>query len=89
MGFIIFIKNSRWFKKIKDFIDVKFVCFRYGFIFEFESGSSSGWRLSVKKIDCKVSMYVKRKLDGRWIIYEFIKEYNYEFLFVFVYYFWI
>ncbi|KAH0873403.1 hypothetical protein HID58_070765 [Brassica napus] len=87
MGFTTSIKNSRRSKKTKDFIDAKFACSRYGSTPESESGSSSGRRSSVKKTDCKASMHVKRKSDGRWIIHEFIKEHNHELLPALAYHF--
>lgn len=88
MGFTTSIKNSRRSKKTKDFIDAKFACSRYGATPESETGSSSGRRSSsVKKTDCKASMHVKRKSDGRWIIHEFIKEHNHELLPALAYHF--
>ncbi|KAL0725004.1 hypothetical protein Bca4012_039603 [Brassica carinata] len=88
MGFTTSIKNSRRSKKTKDFIDAKFACSRYGATPESESGGgSSGRRSSVKKTDCKASMHVKRKPDGRWIIHEFIKEHNHELLPALAYHF--
>lgn len=30
------------------------------------------------KIDCKVFLYVKRRNDGKWYVYNFVEEYNYE-----------
>ncbi|KAJ0255235.1 Protein FAR-RED IMPAIRED RESPONSE 1 [Hirschfeldia incana] len=91
MGFTTSIKNSRRSKKTKDFIDAKFACSRYGATPESAEssggGTSSGRRSSVKKTDCKASMHVKRKPDGRWIIHEFIKEHNHELLPALAYHF--
>lgn len=85
MGFTTSIKNSRRSKKSKEFIDAKFACSRYGVTPESESGSSR--RPSVKKTDCKASMHVKRRSDGKWIIHEFIKEHNHELLPALAYHF--
>ncbi|EOA11995.1 hypothetical protein CARUB_v100127031mg, partial [Capsella rubella] len=86
MGFTTSIKNSRRSKKTKEFIDAKFACSRYGVTPESESGSSSR-RSSVKKTDCKASMHVKRRADGKWIIHEFIKDHNHELLPALAYHF--
>lgn len=85
MGFTTSIKNSRRSKKTKEFIDAKFACSRYGVTPESESGSSR--RPSVKKTDCKASMHVKRKRDGKWYIHEFMKEHNHELLPALAYHF--
>ncbi|KAK8688749.1 hypothetical protein V6N13_087493 [Hibiscus sabdariffa] len=85
MGFTTSIKNSRRSKKSKEFIDAKFACSRYGVTPESDVGSSR--RSSVKKTDCKASMHVKRRPDGKWIIHEFIKEHNHELLPALAYHF--
>lgn len=85
MGFTTSIKNSRRSKKSKEFIDAKFACSRYGVTPESDSGNSR--RPSVKKTDCKASMHVKRKQDGKWVIYTFIKEHNHELLPALAYHF--
>ncbi|XP_010049888.2 protein FAR-RED IMPAIRED RESPONSE 1 isoform X1 [Eucalyptus grandis] len=85
MGFTTSIKNSRRSKKSKEFIDAKFACSRYGVTPESESGSSR--RPSVKKTDCKASMHVKRRTDGKWIIHEFVKDHNHELLPALAYHF--
>ncbi|KAL5581606.1 hypothetical protein UlMin_014048 [Ulmus minor] len=85
MGFTTSIKNSRRSKKSKEFIDAKFACSRYGVTPESDGGSSR--RPSVKKTDCKASMHVKRRADGKWIIHEFIKEHNHELLPALAYHF--
>uniref|UniRef100_A0A1J3G901 Protein FAR1-RELATED SEQUENCE n=1 Tax=Noccaea caerulescens TaxID=107243 RepID=A0A1J3G901_NOCCA len=88
MGFTTSIKNSRRSKKTKDFIDAKFACSRYGVTPESENGSgSSTRRSSVKKTDCKASMHVKRRPDGKWIIHEFVKDHNHELLPALAYHF--
>ncbi|XWS30942.1 hypothetical protein CRYUN_Cryun23aG0034300 [Craigia yunnanensis] len=85
MGFTTSIKNSRRSKKSKEFIDAKFACSRYGVTPESDVGSSR--RSSVKKTDCKASMHVKRRPDGKWIIHEFVKEHNHELLLALAYHF--
>lgn len=85
MGFTTSIKNSRRSKKSKEFIDAKFACSRYGVTPESDSGNSR--RSSVKKTDCKASMHVKRRPDGKWIIHEFVKEHNHELLPALAYHF--
>lgn len=85
MGFTTSIKNSRRSKKSKEFIDAKFACSRYGVTPE--SDGSSSRRPSVKKTDCKASMHVKRKKDGKWYIHEFMKEHNHELLPALAYHF--
>lgn len=85
MGFTTSIKNSRRSKKSKEFIDAKFACSRYGVTPE--SDGTSSRRASVKKTDCKASMHVKRKKDGKWYVHEFIKEHNHELLPALAYHF--
>ncbi|XP_047264367.1 protein FAR-RED IMPAIRED RESPONSE 1 isoform X2 [Capsicum annuum] len=85
MGFTTSIKNSRRSKKSKEFIDAKFACSRYGVTPESDTGSSR--RPSLKKTDCKASMHVKRKRDGKWFIHEFIKKHNHELLPALAYHF--
>lgn len=85
MGFTTSIKNSRRSKKSKEFIDAKFACSRYGLTPESDGASSR--RPSIKKTDCKASMHVKRKKDGKWYIHEFIKEHNHELLPALAYHF--
>nr|XP_016496269.1 PREDICTED: protein FAR-RED IMPAIRED RESPONSE 1-like isoform X2 [Nicotiana tabacum] len=85
MGFTTSIKNSRRSKKSKEFIDAKFACSRYGATPESDAGTSR--RPSVKKTNCKASMHVKRKRDGKWYIHEFIKDHNHELLPALAYHF--
>lgn len=85
MGFTTSIKNSRRSKKSKEFIDAKFACSRYGITPESDGGNNR--RSSVRKTDCKASMHVKRRPDGKWIIHEFIKEHNHELLPALAYHF--
>ncbi|KAG6657188.1 hypothetical protein CIPAW_04G072800 [Carya illinoinensis] len=75
MGFTTSIKNSRRSKKSKEFIDAKFACSRYGFTLESDSGN------------CKASMHMKRRPNGKRIIYEFLKEHNHELLPALAYHF--
>ncbi|KAK7824173.1 protein far-red elongated hypocotyl 3 [Quercus suber] len=37
-------------------------------------------RRSCSKTDCKASMHVKRRPDGKWVIHSFVKEHNHELL---------
>ncbi|KAK9284152.1 hypothetical protein L1049_023320 [Liquidambar formosana] len=50
-----------------------------------DSGNSR--RPSVKKTDCKASMHVKRRSDGKWVVYSFIKDHNHELLPALAYHF--
>ncbi|KAJ8759707.1 hypothetical protein K2173_009808 [Erythroxylum novogranatense] len=93
MGFNTAIQNSRRSKTSREFIDAKFACSRYGTKREYdksfnrprsrqikqdpENGTS---RRSCSKTDCKASMHVKRRVDGKWIIHSFVKEHNHELL---------
>lgn len=85
MGFTTSIKNSRRSKKSKEFIDAKFACSRYGNSPDSERVSCR--RACVKKTNCKASMHVKRRQDGKWIIHEFIKDHNHELLPALAYHF--
>jgi len=85
MGFTTSIKNSRRSKKTKEFIDAKFACSRYGVTPESDGRSSR--RSSVKKTDCKACMHVKKNPDGKWNIFEFIKDHNHELLPALAYHF--
>ncbi|CAN1181028.1 Protein FAR-RED ELONGATED HYPOCOTYL 3 [Linum perenne] len=93
MGFSTAIQNSRRSKTSREFIDAKFACSRYGTKREYdksynrprsrqnkqdpENGTS---RRSCSKTDCKASMHVKRRADGKWVIHSFVKEHNHELL---------
>jgi hypothetical protein len=93
MGFNTAIQNSRRSKTSREFIDAKFACSRYGTKREYdksfnrprarqnkqESENSTG-RRSCSKTDCKASMHVKRRPDGKWVIHSFVKEHNHELL---------
>lgn len=93
MGFNTAIQNSRRSKTSREFIDAKFACSRYGTKREYdksfnrprarqnkqESENSTG-RRSCSKTDCKASMHVKRRQDGKWVIHSFVKEHNHELL---------
>lgn len=72
VGFGITIKASRRSKKSGKFIDVKIACSRFGT--KRESSSSR----SCPKTDCKASIHMKRKQDGKWYIHSFVKEHNHE-----------
>ncbi|PKI46558.1 hypothetical protein CRG98_033049 [Punica granatum] len=94
VGFNPIIKASRRSRISGKFIDAKFVCTRYGNkpeSAEEPASTSENLTFPVKKkrgrinrswekTDCKASMHVKRRPDGRWIICSFIKEHNHELL---------
>ncbi|XP_057544478.1 protein FAR-RED ELONGATED HYPOCOTYL 3 isoform X1 [Amaranthus tricolor] len=93
MGFNTAIQNSRRSKTSREFIDAKFACSRYGTKREYDKGNrprirqcnkqepeSATGRRSCGKTNCKASMHVKRRPDGRWVIHSFIKEHNHELL---------
>ncbi|XP_024928480.3 protein FAR1-RELATED SEQUENCE 2 isoform X2 [Ziziphus jujuba] len=75
VGFGITIKASRRSKKSGKFIDIKIVCSRFGN--KRESGATVNPRPCIKT-DCKASMHMKRKENGKWVIHGFIKEHNHE-----------
>lgn len=94
VGFNAIIKASRRSRISGRFIDAKFVCSRYGhkpdsteelaltsenrtFPIKRKRGRINRSR---EKTDCKASMHVKRRTDGRWIICSFIKEHNHNVL---------
>lgn len=94
MGFTTAIQNSRRSKKTREFIDAKFACSRYGTKREYEKAfndkprarqgkqdpeNGTGRRVCVKT-DCKASMHVKRRPDGKWVIHSFVKEHNHDLL---------
>ncbi|KAG7031095.1 Protein FAR-RED ELONGATED HYPOCOTYL 3, partial [Cucurbita argyrosperma subsp. argyrosperma] len=93
MGFNTAIQNSRRSKTSREFIDAKFACSRYGMKREYdksfnrprirqtkqESENSTG-RRACAKTDCKASMHVKRRADGKWVIHSFFKLHNHELL---------
>ncbi|KAL6554401.1 Protein FAR-RED ELONGATED HYPOCOTYL 3 [Orobanche minor] len=94
VGFNTAIQNSRRSKTSREFIDAKFACSRYGTKREYEkslnrprgrqgpnqdSDNSTG-RRACAKTDCKASMHVKRRSDGKWIIHRFEREHNHELL---------
>lgn len=93
MGFNTAIQNSRRSKTSREFIDAKFACSRYGTKREYDKSfnrprsrqskqdpENSTGRRSCLKTDCKASMHVKRKPDGKWVIHSFVKEHNHELL---------
>ncbi|KAK8679660.1 hypothetical protein V6N13_145103 [Hibiscus sabdariffa] len=69
--------SSRRSRVSKEFIDAKFTCIRYGN--KQQSDDAINPRPS-PKIGCKASMHVKRRQDGKWYVYSFIKEHNHELL---------
>ncbi|KAI9115402.1 hypothetical protein K1719_013721 [Acacia pycnantha] len=45
-----------------------------------QDAENSTGRRSCSKTDCKASMHVKRRPDGKWVIHSFVKEHNHELL---------
>ncbi|KAL2474225.1 Protein FAR-RED ELONGATED HYPOCOTYL 3 [Abeliophyllum distichum] len=94
VGFNTAIQNSRRSKISREFIDAKFACSRYGTKREYEKSlnrarsrqgskqdqENATGRRACSKTDCKASMHVKRRPDGKWIIHRFEKEHNHELL---------
>lgn len=94
MGFSTAIQNSRRSKTSREFIDAKFACSRYGTKREYDKSynrprsrqgnkqdpENASGRRSCSKTDCKASMHVKRRPDGKWMIHRFEKEHNHELL---------
>ncbi|XP_051125029.1 protein FAR-RED ELONGATED HYPOCOTYL 3 isoform X2 [Andrographis paniculata] len=94
VGFNTAIQNSRRSKTSREFIDAKFACSRYGTKREYEKSlnrprsrqgsnqdaENATGRRACAKTDCKASMHVKRRSDGKWIIHRFEKEHNHELL---------
>ncbi|KAL7086581.1 hypothetical protein ACP275_13G010100 [Erythranthe tilingii] len=94
VGFSTAIQNSRRSKTSREFIDAKFACSRYGTKREYEKSlnrprsrqganqdaENATGRRACAKTDCKASMHVKRRSDGKWIIHRFEKEHNHELL---------
>lgn len=93
-GFSTAIQNSRRSKTSREFIDAKFACSRYGTKREYEKSvnrprsrqgnrqdpENATGRRACTKTDCKASMHVKRRADGKWIIHKFEKEHNHDLL---------
>lgn len=75
VGFGITIKASRRSKKSGKFIDVKIACSRFG---SKPDSSKAVNSRSCPKTDCKASMHMKRRQDGKWFIFSFVKEHNHE-----------
>ncbi|KAI4324578.1 hypothetical protein MLD38_030053 [Melastoma candidum] len=93
VGFNTAIQNSRRSKTSREFIDAKFACSRYGTKREYDKSinrprarqvkqdpDNSTGRRACGKTDCKASMHVKRRTDGKWVIHSFVKEHNHELL---------
>ena len=93
VGFNTAIQNSRRSKTSREFIDAKFACSRYGTKREYDKSfnrprarqskqdlENTTGRRSCLKTDCKASMHVKRRTDGKWVVHSFVKEHNHELL---------
>ncbi|KAF4404063.1 hypothetical protein G4B88_014519 [Cannabis sativa] len=74
IGFGILRKSSRRSKISNEFLDVKFVCTRSGSKRESITCNPRPYL----KIDCKATLHLKRRLEGKWYVYNFIKEHNHE-----------
>lgn len=74
-GFGVSKRNSRRSRISKKFIDAKFACCRYG---TKQASDRVSRPRPTAKIDCKAAMHVKRKVDGAWYVYSFVKEHNHE-----------
>ncbi|GAU46502.1 hypothetical protein TSUD_285840 [Trifolium subterraneum] len=74
VGFGISIKTSRRSRVSREFIDVKYVCTRYG---KKRESSAINPRPCLK-VECEAYLHIKRKSDGKWIVHDFIKEHNHE-----------
>lgn len=77
VGFGITIKASRRSKRSGKFIDIKIACSRFG------SRRQSSTTISQKlctKTDCKASMHIKKRSEGKWFIFNFVEEHNHEIL---------
>ncbi|GAB4835180.1 hypothetical protein Ancab_039504 [Ancistrocladus abbreviatus] len=77
MGFGTAKLSSRRSRASKEFIDAKFSCIRYGN--KQQSDDAINPRPS-PKIGCKASLHVKRRPNGKWYVYNFVKEHNHELL---------
>ncbi|XP_021716388.1 protein FAR1-RELATED SEQUENCE 4-like isoform X2 [Chenopodium quinoa] len=77
LGFGTAKLSSRRSRASKEFIDAKFSCIRYGN--KQQSDDAINPRPS-PKIGCKASLHVKRKPNGKWYVYNFVKEHNHELL---------
>ncbi|KAL0718993.1 hypothetical protein Bca4012_068316 [Brassica carinata] len=42
------------------------------------AGGGGGGRRTCAKTDCKASMHVKRRSNGKWVIHSFVREHNHE-----------
>ncbi|XP_056844937.1 protein FAR-RED ELONGATED HYPOCOTYL 3 isoform X2 [Raphanus sativus] len=41
-------------------------------------GGGGGGRRACAKTDCKASMHVKRRSNGKWVVHSFVREHNHE-----------
>ncbi|KAK6925672.1 Zinc finger, SWIM-type [Dillenia turbinata] len=69
--------SSRRSRASGEFIDAKFSCIRYGN--KQQSDDAINPRPS-PKIGCKASMHIKRRQNGKWYVYSFVKGHNHELL---------
>lgn len=76
VGFGITIKASRRSKKSGNFIDIKIACSRFG---SRRESSSTVSQRPCTKTDCKASIHFKKRLEGKWFVYDFLEEHNHDF----------
>ncbi|XP_057765662.1 protein FAR1-RELATED SEQUENCE 2-like isoform X1 [Salvia miltiorrhiza] len=77
VGFGITIKASRRSKKSGKFIDIKIACSRFG---SRPQSSTSISQRPCAKTDCKASMHIKKRSEGKWFVYNFVEGHNHEFM---------
>ncbi|XP_010249184.1 PREDICTED: protein FAR-RED IMPAIRED RESPONSE 1-like [Nelumbo nucifera] len=77
LGFTTMKKNTSRSKRTGLFIDAYFACYRYG------NKQPKHEVLKPRpshRTDCKASMHVKRRQDGKWFVHNFVKEHNHVLL---------
>ncbi|KAI5339418.1 hypothetical protein L3X38_018690 [Prunus dulcis] len=73
-GFAASKVSCRWTKTSGEWIDTKFACTRYG---KKRKSDAINPRPCLK-IDCKASLEVKRRYDGKWFVCYFVREHNHD-----------
>ncbi|XP_010251636.1 PREDICTED: protein FAR-RED IMPAIRED RESPONSE 1-like [Nelumbo nucifera] len=77
VGFTAKKKNTSRSRRTGTFIDANFACYRQG------SKIAKPGVVNPRpthRTDCKASMHVKRRQNGKWYVYNFVKEHNHELL---------
>ncbi|XP_010274577.1 PREDICTED: protein FAR-RED IMPAIRED RESPONSE 1-like [Nelumbo nucifera] len=77
LGFTAKKRNTRRSRRTGTFIDANFACYRQGTKHTKQGVINPR---PTNKTDCKASMHVKRRQDGKWYVHNFIKEHNHELL---------